>query len=268
MRKFTKVVNKDIENIYKEFEDLFTDCVQNAEFSCIENEFSKGLDLPTFDIIRNNRFLELGFEEVIKSIKMHLAEQFKPLTPISLISFIQKQDEYYSVYLPKVRKKINYANYVNHIIYLGDEPFDFKPSENHIEFLKFVFGTYEAYYFELKKACDLLFEKYREILVISKPKIINWVELIEPAMLPLIENAEKKANHKSSAIRCAAFCELLFEKKYIKPTKTRVKTLTTFAASRYGINISNALQKTKQAARNEHKNLRKSGFEPLNKSFK
>ncbi len=269
MRKFTKTVNKEIENIYKEFEDLFTDCVHNAEFKCIENEFSKELDLPTFDIIRNNRFLELEFEEVIKSIKLHLVEQFKPLTPISLISFIQKQDEYYSQFLPNLRKRINYINYVQQIIYLGDGSLvnDFKPSEKHIQYLKFVFGTYEAYYFELKKECDLLFEKYREILVISKPKIINWTELINPLMANLIDAAEIKANPKLSAIRCAAFCEVLYKKGYIKNTTTRIKTMTQFAASRYKKDISKSLLTSKKEIRDSYKTHTIAGQLPINKCF-
>lgn len=267
MIKFTKTVNKEIENIFEEFEDLFITCIKAAEFNDIITEFDEGT--TTLERWKNYNLLEREFDIVIESIKVQLIKQFNKVGPFELISFTEMQNLYFVEWLSETRKKRLYNVYLYVIVGEGDRTvFDnFKPTKDHAEFINYIFSAYEIYYNKLKNECDILFDKYLELANHKKPEVNNWIDLIEPLMLPLIENAEKKANHKSSAIRCAAFCELLFEKKYIKPTNTRVKTLTTFAASRYGLNISNALKKSKEDDRNEHKNFSKSGFEPLKKCF-
>jgi hypothetical protein len=167
MRKFTKIVTKDIENIYKEFEGLFIDCIHNAECSCYDNEFKKITELTVFQIIRDNHFLDREFEKVINSLKNHLIEQLKLFEPFPFISFIEKQDENYINYLPDARKEVNYKNYLLWIVGKGDESIlneNFKPSEEHIEYLKYIFGIYQIYYEKLKIESGLLFEKYKNII--------------------------------------------------------------------------------------------------------
>jgi len=96
---------------------------------------------------------------------------------------------------------------------------------------------------------------------------VNWKNLIEIDLLTLIEAAEIKANPKSSTIRCAAFCEVLYQKKYIKNTKTRIKTMTSFAVSRYNMNIKIALNTSKKTGRERHKINTVSEQTPINKCF-
>lgn len=101
----------------------------------------------------------------------------------------------------------------------------------------------------------------------KKIKVVNWSDLIETTMLQLIESAELKAKPKLSAIRCAAFCEVLYKKGYIKKTSTRIKTMTQFAASRYGMNISKSLLSSKKDTRASYKTHTKAGQLPINKCF-
>ena len=165
--KFTKTVSREIDNIYKEFEDLFTHCIHNAQSSCYDSDLIKISELTEFQIIRDNKFLEREFEEVINSIKTHLIEQLKLFEPFAFISFIKEQDENYNDYLPDVRKNINYKNYLKWIVGISDESIlneKFMPSEGYNEYLKYVFEIYQSYYEKLKIESSLLFENYKEII--------------------------------------------------------------------------------------------------------
>jgi hypothetical protein len=44
----------------------------------------------------------------------------------------------------------------------------------------------------------------------------------------------------------------LYEKKYIKQTKTRIKTMVSFAKKRYRIDIANSLKSSKNGDRDRH----------------
>lgn len=96
---------------------------------------------------------------------------------------------------------------------------------------------------------------------------------IEPYLLNLIIKAEQKAFGSlgtfDSKTRCAAFCEILYKKKYIKNTKTRIVTISLFAKQRYNLDIKIALGhgKNKIDDRNNHKNRTIRNLPPLEKCF-
>jgi len=97
------------------------------------------------------------------------------------------------------------------------------------------------------------------------------LELIDPVMINLFLDAEKKALAGAvkfqSKTRCAAFCELLYERKYITNTSTRQKTMSDFAKSRFGISISKALYSNKTKFRTNHKMQKVNGLIPLKNCF-
>ncbi len=102
--------------------------------------------------------------------------------------------------------------------------------------------------------------------------LIDPLTFIDPYFLQLFINAEKKANLNTgafkTAIRCAAFCELLYEKKYIINVKDRrQKTMINFAKGRYGIDITNSLAASKKADRENHKYKTVAKNPPLIKCF-
>ena len=89
---------------------------------------------------------------------------------------------------------------------------------------------------------------------------IDSLTFIEPFFLTLFIDAEKKAlgdlSTFKSKIRCAAFCEILYERKYITNSDNRVITMSSFAKTRYNLNIkvSLAAARNKKEDRNNHKN--------------
>ncbi len=99
----------------------------------------------------------------------------------------------------------------------------------------------------------------------------NPIEFIDPLMVKFFLDAEKKAlegvDKFQSEVRCAAFCELLYERKYITNTMTRQKTMSDFAKSRYGISISKALYSSKTNNRAKHKTQKVQGLIPLKNCF-
>ena len=88
--------------------------------------------------------------------------------------------------------------------------------------------------------------------------IIDPLSFIDQYLLNLFHEVEGRALGSSgkfiSKIRCAAFCEMLYEKKLIKQTKTRIKTMVSFAKSKYGMDIKVSLSSSKKDDRNNHKN--------------
>jgi len=100
---------------------------------------------------------------------------------------------------------------------------------------------------------------------------IDPLTFINPSILSLFLIAEKKAlsieGKFPNKIRCAAFCEMLYERRYIKQSKQNQKQMRDFALARYQLDISKALLTVKQEARDKHKNFSVDGMPPLKNSF-
>jgi hypothetical protein len=103
------------------------------------------------------------------------------------------------------------------------------------------------------------------------------LDSIDPALIQRFKKIEDSMNAANnwpdSVIRLAAFCELLYEKKYftVKPSVNKgrpVKFMNTFAKSRYGIDINNALKATKKKERENHKSKKIQGLNSLNSYLK
>jgi hypothetical protein len=81
------------------------------------------------------------------------------------------------------------------------------------------------------------------------------LELIDDMLQDRFLTIEKKATIDGSFntnIRCAAFCELLYDKGYLKKAKNKRIKQNDFAKKRYGINIESALKPSKKVERKKH----------------
>lgn len=99
---------------------------------------------------------------------------------------------------------------------------------------------------------------------------VNPLSFLREEITSLFFSIEKKAlgnKPNFSAIRCAAFCELLYAKKYFKTTKLKIKTLTSFAMSKYDLDIKNSLSSSKKVDRKNHQEKIVSNDIPLRKCF-
>jgi hypothetical protein len=99
---------------------------------------------------------------------------------------------------------------------------------------------------------------------------IKPISYLREEIVSLFYSKEKKAlgnKDNFSAIRCAAFCELLYEKKYFNPTKQKIKTLTAFAMSKYGLDIKNSLSSSKKTDRKNHQEKIVGNDTPLRNCF-
>jgi len=96
----------------------------------------------------------------------------------------------------------------------------------------------------------------------NKLEDIKWMLLIREDFHKRLEKIETKIEAKilkwgnrEALIECAAFCELLFEKKYFVPKSTRIKSVNSFAIIKYGADIKNQLATSKKADREKKKVL-------------
>jgi len=96
----------------------------------------------------------------------------------------------------------------------------------------------------------------------------SWKELIKIELHDRLSEVEGKIEDKISRwkqgemkIECAAFCQLLFDKKYFVVKSTNRVTVNKFALSKYGADILNQLQTKFKPDSENHKKL-------LNKHFK
>ena len=105
MNPFLKKIPKEIDNIYLEYENLFTNCVWNAECSTDKDELYKDGDLTWFDFFKVHKKIESEFSEVLEKINVHLTEQFTTYNPHQLTSFKVSQKRHFKTYLPKNRKQ-------------------------------------------------------------------------------------------------------------------------------------------------------------------
>ncbi|MEJ7738534.1 MAG: hypothetical protein WKF97_13975 [Chitinophagaceae bacterium] len=87
---------------------------------------------------------------------------------------------------------------------------------------------------------DLIRDELHTRLIVIEGKILSKIERWKQGF---------------DKIECAAFCELLFDKKYFVKGSTRIKTVNAFACSKYGNPIKNQLGKTREPARKTHKTL-------------
>ncbi len=96
--------------------------------------------------------------------------------------------------------------------------------------------------------------------ILSTQNEDNSLEYINKGIHGYIRQLEDRMKEKVSSwkkgydkIECAAFCELLYENGYFVEGSTRIKTLKSFALSRYHLDIENALRTSKNEDRKTHK---------------
>ena len=170
MKPFLKEVPKEIDNIYLEYENLFSDCVHYAGYSRIQDEANKDSGLTDFEFIIKYKKLEHEFKEVIECIKKQLIVQFKDYQPAEIISFVESQKNNFNDYLPEKRKVVIYNSYLVCNMANGDESIldeKIELTESHKNYVKFLYSKYQYYFNELRDECNTLFDNYKLILINS-----------------------------------------------------------------------------------------------------
>jgi len=94
----------------------------------------------------------------------------------------------------------------------------------------------------------------------KEESIEQWKNLIKDELHDRLNQIEEKIEAKISnwklridLIECAAFCQLLFDKKYFVPGSTKRKSVNSFALSKYGTDISIQLESAKNKDRETRK---------------
>lgn len=105
----------------------------------------------------------------------------------------------------------------------------------------------------------------KSIQLTSKQNLVQTStvnELIKHDLLDRLSELECKIQDKitdwkqrKDLIGCAAFCQLLFDKKYYIKGSTNRKSVNTFALTRYGTDIETQLNSSFNKEREKHKTL-------------
>jgi len=102
----------------------------------------------------------------------------------------------------------------------------------------------------------------------QEENVQQWEKYIRPEFYDRLNEIEKKLGSKISEwrdgkgkIECAAFCQLLFDKKYFVKGSTNIKSVNEYSISKYGNDVDIQLRSGKKTDREKHKTL-------LNKYFK
>lgn len=101
---------------------------------------------------------------------------------------------------------------------------------------------------------------------------IDSLSYIDPFLVESFKKAEKMAlgsNEKfGTAIRCAAFCELLYKNKYLIQAKNNIDVMDNFARSRYKIpSIKNQFSTSNNGERKNHQTKIVKGLPRLDRCF-
>lgn len=116
-------------------------------------------------------------------------------------------------------------------------------------------------------------KKYEDQIIVGE-----WQSYIDPLVINSFLDTEKRATNNTltfpSAIRCAAFCEMIYHgqkklgKPYLIQTKTPSKTMAAFAFSRYQIKIMTSLGGgEKKDNRRKHQTQKTNSLPPLKNFF-
>ena len=105
----------------------------------------------------------------------------------------------------------------------------------------------------------------------KKENKTNALNLIFPALHERFLDCECIATNETrefvTQIRCATFCEQIYNKNYFHKSNNSREVITRFALSRYGINIKNSLSKAKEKERKKHLMQKMNGLNPLKNCF-
>ncbi len=106
----------------------------------------------------------------------------------------------------------------------------------------------------------------------KEPITLNSLDEIEIPFRDRVLSVEQKIEKdsgplKNNKTRCAAFCDLLWDKKYFESKKDRLKTCNEFSKNRYGIDLYIFFKDGKKIERKNHKESRVSGKPSLRSYF-
>jgi hypothetical protein len=184
------------------------------------------------------------------------------------IEFINEQKEFYDEKNSLTNFELYLTKFiVAHNIYkVYDEDFNrtvfFEKAWNNCKMLNSKFK------YSIKYSDNIQIEKMNSLdweLVLNKYQhepSNKWKDLIKNELQDRLTEIENKIPNKITnwkqridLIECAGFCQLLFDKKYFVQGSTIIKSVNSFALSRYGTDIDIQLKAAKKESRERHKKL-------------
>ena len=121
MKHFTKIVPRDIENMYLDFESFFSLSILHAESRCYAVGMGEYPNINNIRYLKENKIFEAFYAYVINEIKKQILLQFKAFRKKQFSAYIELQRLDFMSYDPNKRKKELFRDYLVLNIAHGDD---------------------------------------------------------------------------------------------------------------------------------------------------
>ena len=148
MKKLSIERPRHLENLFKELEDNILYVIHYSESEFYEFD----IKVNHIEYLTENKSIENNFHSIVDNLKLHLLEQLKNKNTTELLSFFQKQEIYFNMFLPDKRKKEIHNVYLIQNIASGDEGIltsSYNLSEYQSKFIRLIFEKYVIAYNQL-----------------------------------------------------------------------------------------------------------------------
>ena len=182
MALFTTTIEtpRDVENIYKEFENFFSDSIREVQIEWNDDE-ERFYDISFENIVKKKLF-EGHYIFLINEIKKHILEQLSKYNSIQLLSFVEKQRIHYDSFLPEKRKKNLYEDFLVMNVSMGDESIlssNYKLTEGERSMVKHAYEKYSEAYLLLNQEMEVVFTTFLTFIKQSTIQIDGNIDPVQ-----------------------------------------------------------------------------------------
>jgi hypothetical protein len=223
MKHFTKVVPRDINNIYWEFERFFSLSILYAESRCYDMGINEYPNNNYIRFLKENNVFDSYYALIINEIKIHLISQFETIDRMKLITFTQHQNIYIKDFDPFKRKKTLFHDYLVLNIAHGEESIlgsGYRLNKYEKSIASLAFNNYVSAYYSLANDIGSMISYYVN-------NLHTWpvIQPIFPISIIDKPKPKYKGSQPSGGVKVLFFYYLHLSKDIDFPVKANFETL-------------------------------------------
>ena len=163
MQLFTKVVPKELTNIFEDFESTICSVIHYSEEECYDFQNNKVITGNFIDFFHEHNTIENNFHYYINLLVKLLLEQMKKYSSSEIVPFFELQKIYSLEFNPVKRKKKIYDQYLIVNIASGDDTIlnsNYKLNEYEKDLIQLVYDKYTDAYEKLTEQVNRLYVSF------------------------------------------------------------------------------------------------------------
>jgi len=164
MQLFTKVVPKELTNIFEDFESTICSVIHYSEEECYDFQNNKVITGNFIDFFNEHNTIENNFHSHINLLIKLLLEQMKKCSSSEIVPFFELQKIYSTEFNPVKRKKEIYDQYLIVNIASGDDTIlnsNYKLNEYEKDLIQLVYDKYTDAYEKLTEQVNRLYVSFK-----------------------------------------------------------------------------------------------------------